>query len=802
MSAKDEEKGRGTWSSRVDFILSCLGYTVGLGNVWRFPYLAYFYGGVIFLIPYAFALLLIGMPMFFLELSLGQFTSSGPLTCWRMAPIAQGIGAAMLVVSSVLAVYYNMIIAWALHYLIASFSALPSLPWRYCNRKWATIFCADYIWKNISESPQNCSKAVGYDSPTASYIPFHNGLCIGMLKEETNSSWFIESDKSSEESFIYEGGYRAWADTETSEEAFHPSILKHHAYPIAGSNFTTGLVGFWNDSLAAEYGYVRKGAAAEYFIRQVLRNHLSTGMADLGTLHWDLALPLFVAWFFVFVSLIKGIQSSGKVVYFTAIFPYILLLTLLIRGALMDGSLEGILYYIIRNSGRLLLLKVWKSAAEQTFFSLSTCYGGLITLASYNNFNNNVLRDTVILTLGDTCTSFFSGFVIFSFLGALAKNLGVRVSEVTDSGIALAFVVYPEAVTHIQPEPLWAVLFFIMLLTLGLDSEFGLMETILTAILDIIPRLRSYKTGVIGVLCVFFYLVGLSMCTSGGLYVLVLLDTFGAGWNVLLIAVLECLTIAWLYSIAPLSVKTKGESPLRFVDDIQLMIGTHKFCYLPWKMLKWFWLFMWALVTPILCLMLMIGSLVEYGSKPALQQGDYIYERGFIILGWFITVLVLTVILFGALAALGNHNCSLTKARQPTRLWGPALEVHKHLEKRLSRITRAMDGENEQLAPSEEAISETPTHKSLSKMSVSKKSLSRKAHSSSPRRGLSVNEVAIDDDSDNMPKSLQPKHSDIKREKSQQSRKSASRHSNLGGTKRPKRGNKMKRRETTSGNLE
>lgn len=77
---------------------------------------------------------------------------------------------------------------------------------------------------------------------------------------------------------------------------------------------------------------------------------------------------------------------------------------------------------------------MWKAAAEQTFFSLSTCFGGLITLASYNRFHNNVFRDTMIVTLGDSFTSFFSGFVVFSFLGALAKKLGVKVSEVTESG--------------------------------------------------------------------------------------------------------------------------------------------------------------------------------------------------------------------------------------------------------------------------------------------------------------------------------------------------------------------------------
>ena len=69
----------------------------------------------------------------------------------------------------------------------------------------------------------------------------------------------------------------------------------------------------------------------------------------------------------------------------------------------------------------------------------------------------------------------------------------------------------------------------------------------MTAAIDVLPQIRPRKTAITALLCVLFYSVGLSMCTSGGLYVLVLLDTFGAGWNVLFIAVLECVTLGWVY---------------------------------------------------------------------------------------------------------------------------------------------------------------------------------------------------------------------------------------------------------------
>ena len=167
-----EHKERENWIGKFDFFLSALAYAVGLGAVWRFPYLCYKNGGGVFLIPYFFFLFTIGIPLVFLELAVGQFTShgkfyflsfffkfyiiynkhfKGPLTCWRMAPILRGIGVSMNIVNGYLCIYYNMILAYAIYFLYQLFANITNdVPWAKCNSaKWPNSGCVDDA-KNIT----------------------------------------------------------------------------------------------------------------------------------------------------------------------------------------------------------------------------------------------------------------------------------------------------------------------------------------------------------------------------------------------------------------------------------------------------------------------------------------------------------------------------------------------------------------------------------------------------------------------------------------------------------------------------
>ncbi|KGA95594.1 transporter [Alkalihalobacillus alcalophilus ATCC 27647 = CGMCC 1.3604] len=115
-------EGREQWGTRAGFVLAAIGSAVGLGNIWRFPYVAYENGGGAFLIPYLFALLTAGIPLLIMEFTIGQkYRGSAPLSYARLNKKAEWIGWWQVAISFVISTFYAVIIAWAISYTYFSF---------------------------------------------------------------------------------------------------------------------------------------------------------------------------------------------------------------------------------------------------------------------------------------------------------------------------------------------------------------------------------------------------------------------------------------------------------------------------------------------------------------------------------------------------------------------------------------------------------------------------------------------------------------------------------------------------------
>ena len=114
---------RDTWSSSTGFILAAIGSAVGLGNIWRFPGVAYESGGGAFLIPYLCALLTAGIPILFLDYAIGhRYRAAAPLSFRRLNKKTEALGWFQIMLSFVIAVYYAAVIAWAMSYFVFSFN--------------------------------------------------------------------------------------------------------------------------------------------------------------------------------------------------------------------------------------------------------------------------------------------------------------------------------------------------------------------------------------------------------------------------------------------------------------------------------------------------------------------------------------------------------------------------------------------------------------------------------------------------------------------------------------------------------
>lgn len=91
-----------------------------------------------FLIPFSVMLVIAGLPLMFMELSLGQFANQGPVALYqRFSPLCRGLGYGMVLVSAIVMLYYNLILAWTIFYMFASLDKI--LPWQNCEPQWSTI---------------------------------------------------------------------------------------------------------------------------------------------------------------------------------------------------------------------------------------------------------------------------------------------------------------------------------------------------------------------------------------------------------------------------------------------------------------------------------------------------------------------------------------------------------------------------------------------------------------------------------------------------------------------------------------
>ncbi|KAG7454353.1 hypothetical protein MATL_G00258800 [Megalops atlanticus] len=572
----DSEEERPAWNSKLQYILAQVGFSVGLGNVWRFPYLCQKNGGGAYLVPYLVLLVLIGIPLFFLELAVGQRIRRGSIGVWNyISPRLGGIGFASCVVCFFVALYYNVIIGWSLFYFSQSFQ--HPLPWHECP----------------------------------------------LVKNKTTTYVEPECEKSSATTF--------------------------------------------------------------YWYREAL--DISDSISESGGLNWKMTVCLLAAWTLVCLAMIKGIQSSGKVMYFSSLFPYVVLICFLVRALLLTGSVDGIRHMFTPKLEIMLEAKVWREAATQVFFALGLGFGGVIAFSSYNKRDNNCHFDAVLVSFINFFTSVLATLVVFAVLGfkanvmnakCVALNtkrivgfLGTEISrdlipqhinfshvtpedyrQMTDiirgvkeddygrlgldpcniedelnkavQGTGLAFIAFTEAMTHFPASPFWSVMFFLMLVNLGLGSMFGTIEGIITPIVDTFKVRKEFLT--VGCCCLAFS-IGLIFVQRSGNYFVAMFDDYSATLPLLIVVILENIAVAWVYGTD------------KFFEDLKDMLG-----FSPFR----FYYYMWKYITPLVLLVLLAASAIQLGMTPPSYSAwiqDLAQEKSLSYPGWGLATCISLVVM-------------------------------------------------------------------------------------------------------------------------------------------------------------
>ncbi|XP_035230754.1 sodium-dependent nutrient amino acid transporter 1-like isoform X2 [Stegodyphus dumicola] len=418
----------------------------------------------------------------------------------------------------------------------------------------------------------------------------------------------------------------------------------------------------WTDCAYANHTVSQNGSAEDllapseqFWMQEILLK--SSGNDDQLAVSWKLFLCLLATWIIVYITVIQGTNSLGKMSYFTAFFPFFGLIALLIIACLEEGSWEGIKFFFKPDLEKLKDINVWYKATEQSFFSLTVAYGNIVMIASYNKFHNNVYRDAMIISVLDTFVNILAGCVSFAVLGSLSHKYAKDIREVVNhEGLGLAFIVYPEALAAIKYVPqLWSVIFFFMLFVLGVGSSMSMIETILTIIKDKFPVLRKKEWLLAMGICSMFFALGVPLTTNVGQLILVILNNYGAGIAVFFYAVLELVGVMWIYGLK------------NFCQDVEFMLN---------KPPGIFWKVTWAFTAPVALTIIFIIGIIDAESTVDPTLPDWASA-----MGWFLAALALVQIpLWFIVAVYRDPHIGVIKkvlsALKPAENWGPSDPVH------------------------------------------------------------------------------------------------------------------------------
>ncbi len=345
----------------------------------------------------------------------------------------------------------------------------------------------------------------------------------------------------------------------------------------------------------------------------------TTGMIEGAKIPIVVLLCLFVAWGLIFFCIRNGANSVGKVVKFTVFAPVVLLLIMAVKGCTMPGAMDGLRILFVPDISALSDPSLWVDAIGQVFYSLSIMMAIMFAYGSYLHNDADVAADALIIAFSDMAISVLSGIVMFSTMGGTGM-----LDKITASGIATAFIVYPQAIVNLTNigwlNALFGAIFYLMLITLAIDSAFSIVEGVSAAVS---AKFHIKPKKVTIAVCLMAGVISLLFVTRAGLAWLDIVDNWANSINLILVGVLECIAVGW-------SRKVDLHSILHEVNR-----NADKF-----KVPYWWFASSVKVVSPLLLTALFIWNMVVlFAQKNGTYDPNYpIWAQ--IAAGWAVSVLV------------------------------------------------------------------------------------------------------------------------------------------------------------------
>ncbi|XP_053771442.1 orphan sodium- and chloride-dependent neurotransmitter transporter NTT5 isoform X2 [Desmodus rotundus] len=529
----------------TETLLIQLAFSIGLGNLWRFPYLCHQNGGGDFILMYLFMLLLFGIPLLYMEMIVGQWLHTDNIQMWKqLIPWMGGIGYANILVCVLVSLYHSVIISWSFDYLGRSFH--HPLPWTECPRTTDRSF-------NVTRLS-----------------------CLNTVS---------------------------------------------HQY-------------FW------------------YHITLNTSSHMEEGIKALVP---NLTLDIFSVWLLLFIFMSAGLKFSLPRLIFSIFLPYVVIFCLLIRGLFLEGAAASLRRMVTTELSAWASLDMWRQAGSHVLYSLGLGMGTVINIFCKAG-GRNFIQVACLVALANLVTSLLTTSVIFIVLGFWTANSGqacveksvIKLMNLIDRGIlpqdvkppqhtlrlspldylnwienlpehlkyqvvrfspscsikaleekfmqgpGLVFAAFSQAISLLPSASLWAILFFLILIVMGLSTLMKIMEGIVFPLQN--SMFRQQPLLLSAVVCLGGFVGSLVFTSHPGSYIVSLFDEHVVPLTLVIIVAFQNVTLAWVYGAN------------RFREEMYGDLG-----HLVWS----FFVFLWRFVTLLGLLLLLTMCLMSlYRSPP------------------------------------------------------------------------------------------------------------------------------------------------------------------------------------------